>query len=168
MVDIANLDIDIQIPERKKKLFDNGHWHFDKQMGTGKHSGFIYVIRDNYLKRFYLGKKFYKINNKRSAAFKSDSNWRTYISSSSTVKILLDNRPLDEFDFIVVEEYEKRGAVSYAETWTLCNVEAPTSVTWYNKRIEEVAWNVNENITDKHKLRLNRIISMEPFNEIYG
>jgi hypothetical protein len=133
-------------------------------MGTKGHSGFIYIIRDTVLKRFYLGKKFYETKDRTTGKWK-ESNWKTYLSSSKTLKTLLENRPLEEFEFIVVEEYKMRGAVSYAETWTLCHVEAPTTDVWYNKRIEEVSWNVRENITDRHKRRLKRIIDFDTFKE---
>ena len=39
----------------KIPLIHNGHWQFDKQMGDGV--GFIYVIRDNIMEQYYLGKK---------------------------------------------------------------------------------------------------------------
>ena len=36
--------------------FNNGHWSFPEQMGNGV--GFIYVIKDLALERFYLGKSY--------------------------------------------------------------------------------------------------------------
>jgi hypothetical protein len=143
---------------------DNGHWKFPKQMGEGKASGFVYVIRDNFMERFYLGKKKYKTKIRGTQRYETGA-WRTYISSSNTVKQMLAQRPIEEFEFIVLEEYIMAGALSYAETWSLCHVEAPTTDTWYNKRIEEVSWNVRERVTDRHKDRLHRIIAMEKFEE---
>ena len=44
----------------KPKRFSNGHWKFPEQMGALQYVGFIYVIRDTYLGRFYLGKKSFR------------------------------------------------------------------------------------------------------------
>jgi hypothetical protein len=142
----------------------NGRWSFPTQMGIKPYTGFVYVIRDNVLKRFYLGKKFYETTNRRTHK-KEVSNWKTYLSSSKTLELMLKERPLEEFEFITLEEYKMRGAVSYAETWSLCHVEAPTTEIWYNKRIEEISWNVRERVTDRHKERLQRVIDFDTFKE---
>jgi len=151
-----------------KKKFDNGHWHFCEQMG-GKYAekncpvGFIYVIRDNYLERFYLGKKTFfgnGISNKGK-----ESNWRTYFSSSKALAEMFKERPMEEFDFICLEQYKTKGTLSYSETWSLCFVEAPTNTTWYNTLIEKVSWNVKEPITQRHKDRLADVIKMKKFEE---
>jgi len=141
----------------------NGHWRFPEQMGLRPHSGFVYVIRDPYLGRFYMGKKFYRSAARGSAGQESD--WKTYKSSSGTLKAMLKERPIAEFEFIVLEQYKARGAVSYAETWGLCHVEAPTTPTWYNVRVEEVSWNVHERVTERHRNRLQRVIAGESFRE---
>lgn len=142
--------------------FDNGRWHFPEQMG-GKHVGFIYVIRDKVLKRFYLGKKsFYGAGKSNKGV---ESNWRKYVSSSKLLKEMFEERPLDEFEFIVLEQYKTKGTLSYSETWSLCLVEAPTSVIWYNTLIEKVSWSVKEPISDRHKDRLRRSMAWETFEE---
>jgi len=140
-------------------LRPNGHWSFPEQLG-GKHSGFVYVLRDNVLGRFYMGKKFFTTG----AGFK-ESDWKTYKSSSNTIKTILQHRPWSEFDAIVLEQYRFKGAVGWAETWGLVQVKAPFGETWYNKRIEEVTWNVSEDVTDRHKDRLERVMNMETFEE---
>ena len=137
----------------------NGHWAFPEQMGKPA-VGFVYLIRDPILKRFYIGKKYYE---RKHRGFVADSNWKNYVSSSGTLKAMFVERSLDEFEFIALEQYSTRGTVSYAETWSLCHVEAPTTNTWYNVRIEKVSWAVKEPITERHKDRLARAINMESF-----
>ena len=140
------------LPKTNKPKINNGHWQFPEQMGNGV--GFLYVIRDNYLKRFYLGKKFYK-NRNRATYANVESNWRTYTSSSKVLKELFKHRPIyEEFDFIALEEYETKGTLAYAETWSLCYVEAPTNNQWYNTMIGKVFWKIKEPITERHKERL--------------
>ena len=78
---------------------------------------------------------------------------------------MFKERPKEEFDFICVEQYKTKGTLSYAETWSLCLVEAPTSNLWYNTLIEKVSWSVREPISDRHKERLARIRDWEDFKE---
>lgn len=143
----------------RTQRFDNGHWCFEEQMGNGV--GFIYIIRDSVLERFYLGKKLFrgtgKLNNGK------ESNWKKYASSSPVIAELLKVRPKEEFDFICLEQYKTKGTLSYSETWTLCFVEAPTNKTWYNTIIEKVSWNVKESITNRHKERLKLAVNWHDF-----
>lgn len=136
--------------------FNNGHWIFDEQMGSGV--GFIYVIRDNYLKRFYIGKKSFK---SKKLGKIIESNWRQYNSSSPILKEHFVERGMDEFDFICLEQYNTKGTLSYSETWTLCFVEAPTTKEFYNTRIEAVSWSVKEPITKRHKDRLYKVLTWQ-------
>jgi hypothetical protein len=145
------------------KKFNNGHWQFSTQMGGKESVGFIYVIRDNFLKRFYLGKKQYRGTGKLNKGKESD--WKKYKSSSKLLLEMFKERPSEEFDFICIEEYKAKGALAYGETWSLCLVEAPTTTGWYNTRIEAISWSVKEGITDNHKERLNKTINWTKFNE---
>lgn len=144
-----------------RKLLMNGHWKFPEQMGGDKYVGFVYVIRDNVLERFYLGKKLFVGFGKSNKG--KESNWKKYTSSSKLLAEMFAQRPKDEFDFICLEQYKTKGTLSYSETWSLCYVEAPTSLRWYNKLIEKVSWNVREPISDRHKERLHAAMNMEQF-----
>ena len=137
----------------------NGKWIFPEILNPDIYVGFLYVIRDNYLERFYFGKKNYKV--RRGANKGKESNWRKYNTSSPLMKTLFAERPMEEFEFIVLEQYRTQGTLSYAETWTLCYVEAPTNEKWYNTRIEKVTWPCKEPITDRHKQRIHQVIDME-------
>ncbi len=139
----------------------NGHWCFEQQMGTGV--GFIYVIRDNVLERFYLGKKlFFGMGTLNKG---KESNWKKYTSSSKVLNELIKERPREEFDFICLEQYKTKGTLSYSETWSLCFVEAPTSNKWYNTLIEKVSWNVKEPVTERHKRRLRMACEFHNFKD---
>jgi hypothetical protein len=142
---------------------NNGHWKFPEQMGVGGYHGFIYVIRDNFMGGFYLGKKQFGRLDVGGRFVSSD--WKQYITSSKFMEELLMNRPKKEFEFICLEQYKTKGTFSYAETWSLCHVEAPTSSKWYNTRIEKVSWKIKEPITDRHKERLEKALMMAPFEE---
>lgn len=132
----------------------NGHWKFPVPMGIDK-VGFVYVIRDTILKRGYLGKKMYR----RGGLLKGgqETDWKSYKTSSNTMSQIFAERGLVGFEFVVLEEYSTKSGLSFAETWSLCMVEAPTTPIWYNTRIEKVAWNVKENVTFRHKQRLEMV-----------
>ena len=137
-----------------KTIGENGHWEFEEPMGVG--IGFVYVVFDTILKRAYIGKKTYLGSGVRNKD--KESNWKSYVTSSNLLKDMFKERPLDEFEFICLEQYHTKGTLSYAETWSLCYVEAPTSKKWYNCLVEKVCWPVKEPITQRHKDRLNHVM----------
>jgi hypothetical protein len=135
---------------------NNGHWLFDRPMRENFGiEGFIYVIRDDYMKRFYIGKKSYN----------KGENWRNYLSSGKLLKELMAARPRDEFSFIVLEEYNSPGGLSYAETWSLCMIEAPSRKDVYNILLPKISWKSKERITEKHKQRLALTMQFYEFGD---
>jgi hypothetical protein len=143
----------------------NGHWVFPDKMGEKDKVGFIYVIRDVYFNRHYLGKKMFRGTGKLNKG--KESNWKKYSSSSKLLVEVMSTRPREEFEFICIEEYQTKGTLSYSETWSLCLVEAPTSLEWYNTLIEKVSWNVKEKITNRHKDRLSMVLENKPIKDFY-
>lgn len=131
--------------------FYNGHWDFHRQMGKPEYVGFIYVIHDKFMGKFYLGKKNYRTSSGQ------EMDWRKYLSSSKHLQGHLAVRPREEFDFICLEEYKTRSGLAYAETWTLCFVNAPLSDKWYNKSIEQISWKVKEPVSVDHLARLHKV-----------
>jgi hypothetical protein len=138
-------------------IASNGHWQFPEEMGP-PFVGFIYALYDPVLHRAYLGKKAYLGTGVKNRG--KDSGWRNYVSSSNLLKELFQHRPVSEFEFICIEQYKTKGTLSYAETWSLCMAEAPTSKLFYNTRIESVSWSVKEPISERHKERLSMIIKI--------
>jgi hypothetical protein len=138
------------------KSVHNGHWIFPEKLGGPEYVGFVYAIFDSYLKRGYIGKKSFRgagVSNRGQ-----ESNWRRYTSSSKILTEMFKERPMEEFEFIVLEQYRTKGTLGYAETWSLCFAEVPTSLSWYNTRIEKVSWAVKEPVTERHKSRLKQLI----------
>lgn len=127
---------------------NNGHWIFPEQLGGKSKRGFIYVVVDEFMDKFYIGKKSFWTGDGR------ESDWRTYMSSSAVLRDMMKERPKADFDYIVLEQYRTVGGLSWAETWSLCHVEALSSRRFYNFRVEKVPNKVNEIITPRHKLRL--------------
>ena len=142
----------------RSQLAPNGHWMFDKEMCQGKKFGFIYLIHDTLNNRMYIGKKqFYGTG---SANRGQPTNWKTYTSSCDALQAVIKAHGKEHFKFYVLDEYEIRGSLGFAETWSLMHVEAPCHRDkWYNMLVNKVSWYVKEPISKKHKERLGAIIS---------
>lgn len=146
------------LPTVKKSIGGSGHWEFPVEPGSEEYFGFVYAIFDPETRRGYIGKKQYRGSGKLNKGKESD--WRRYTSSCKELVEAIRQRGIQNFRFIILEQYKVRGTLTYAETWTQCHVETPTSPNWYNTRIEEVSWNVKEMITDRHKERLKMVMEM--------
>lgn len=149
-----------RVSRKRYNDLPNGHWDFEGDMRLRKVVGFIYVIKDLATGKLYLGKKSYvgagKLNRGR------ESNWKWYISSSKALSASIKENGKDNFVFYCIEEYEFKGSLSFAETWSLCHVEALTNRDkWYNGLIGKVSWTVKEKVTDRHKRRLQQVIDGE-------
>jgi hypothetical protein len=139
----------------RKELGPNGHWDFPEQMGRA--FGFIYVIRDTIEDKLYLGKKQFEGTGKVNKG--QETNWKSYTSSCTALVHSIRKYGKEHFKFYVLEQYQRRGTLGWAETWSLCFVEAPLNRNkWHNGLINKVSWNVSEPISERHKERLNAII----------
>lgn len=143
----------------------NGHWKFDRPMNPKRMLGFIYLVRDNYNEKFYIGKKNYK---GRGATNKDkESNWKWYTSSSDPLNEAIAKHGKQHFDFFVIEEYRTVSTLAFAESWSLLYVESPFNhASWYNVLVNKVSWRCFEPLTAKHKLRLRQILDGVELPEI--
>jgi len=139
----------------------NGRWSFDEQMGANREVGFIYVIKNLKTGRLYLGKKLFVGFGKLNKG--QESNWRSYVSSNKEIQEDIKLNGDSHLEFICLEQYKSKGALAYAETWSLCFVEDPTLGLCINKRIEAISWVVREPISERHKERLRKIAAGETF-----
>ena len=136
----------------------NGHWLWDDEpLGKKPYIGFIYVIHDVLRSKLYLGKKQYEgagVLNKGKT-----SNWAWYISSSKELSESIKLNGKDNFRFIAIEQYKSKGALSYAETWSLLHVQTPVHRhKWYNMLINKISWTVKEPPTQRHRDRLHKVM----------
>jgi hypothetical protein len=146
------------VSRSKKEVTGNGHWNFPEDMGAPGYFGFVYAIFDPQTKRGYIGKKQFFGTGKLNKG--QDSNWRRYTSSCKELNEEIRLRGIQNFSFIVLEQYKIRGTLGWAEVWSQCIAETPTSNVWYNGLIEKVSWAVKEEITKRHKERLQMVIEM--------
>jgi hypothetical protein len=132
----------------------NGHWDFPELMNQKNCFGFIYLIRNKVNGRAYIGSKQYVSTKGKVKG--QETTWRSYTSSSKELVIDVKQYGLNNFDFVCLEEYHKRGTLGYAEAWTMMHVECFVNQDrWYNGYMEAVTWKVSERITERHKQRLD-------------
>jgi hypothetical protein len=124
----------------------NGIWQFPEKMGQGQ--GFVYIVRDNIMKHYYIGRKNFRGRSDQRL------DWKNYRTSSEYLQKHFAERPTSEFDFIVLEVYHTPCGLSYAETWSLCAVKAPERSDFINRRVERLLCKSKEIITDRHQNRL--------------
>ena len=138
----------------------NGHWEWPYEpLGSKGYTGFIYVIHDLVENKLYLGKKQFvgagKINKGQQ------SNWQWYISSSKELSESVKANGKQNFKFIAIEQYKSKGALSYAETWSLLHAQTPVfRHKWYNVLINKISWAVREPPTQRHRDRLHEIMDI--------
>lgn len=144
----------------RKDYSGNGHWQFEEPLGQDGEFGFIYLIHDKVNSRMYIGKKQFLGTGKKNKGV--ESNWRWYTSSCKELVESIKANGKEAFDFFILEQYRIRGSLGFAETWSICHVEALANRDkWYNGLINKVSWTVRESITARHKERLRRILCNE-------
>ena len=74
---------------------------------------------------------------------------------------MLSENGKKDYEFYTLGEYKSKGALAWAEVWSLCFVEAPTREDCLNKMIDRVSWKVTEPVSRLHQLRLIKLINWE-------
>lgn len=142
---------------KRKDYSGNGHWEFEEPLGQNGEFGFIYLIHDNTLDKWYIGKKQFLGTGQKNKGL--PTNWQWYTSSCKELCESIKRNGKEAFSFYVLEQYRIRGSLGFAETWSICYVEALANRDkWYNGLINKVSWNVKEGITARHKSRLKLIL----------
>jgi hypothetical protein len=101
---------------------DLGHWNFDTDFNIDDWFGFIYRIIEKSTGKEYIGKKQFHSKKRKIVKGKknrkviiSESNWRTYRSSSDELKARIEEFGEDNYIFIIETLHRTKGGLSYAE-----------------------------------------------------
>jgi len=81
--------------------------------------GFCYLLSDLENNKQYIGRKyFYSIRKKKGIRkkVKTESDWKSYYSSSKTVQLLVQESGPNRFKREILSLYIKKGQVNYNET----------------------------------------------------
>lgn len=134
------------------------HWEYSSAPNPDSAAGFVYLIVNEPENRMYIGRKFYRVRRGRRKG--KHHLWGAYTSSSRQLNEDIRRLGKDNFKFYILEEYDTLGGLSWAETWSLCRVRVPEeNDLWYNRRIEKVAWASPEQVTERHRRRLDYLVN---------
>ena len=106
--------------------------------------GFCYLLTDLENGKMYIGRKYFYQNRKKKGQRKrvrSESDWKTYYSSSKKVQHLVQEFGGDRFKREILGLWKKKGQVNYNETKLLFNhnvleeVNADGEKLYYNDDI---------------------------------
>jgi len=97
-------------------------WTFRGQLflpeHVGKAEGFVYLITNKSTGKQYVGRKyFWQIRKKKGKGrrVRSQSDWQSYMSSSSLLQEEIGHLGLDQFTFEIISVHATRGDTNYAE-----------------------------------------------------
>ena len=105
--------------------------------------GFCYLLTDLENGKMYIGRKyFYSIRKKKGIRkkVKSESDWKTYYSSSKKVQKIVQESGPNRFKREILSLYIKKGQVNYNETKLLFNHNVLEAL---NHRGERLYYNDN-------------------------
>lgn len=94
-------------------------WTYGGELYTNANGyyGFVYRVvchHPMYKDKEYIGRKFFYVNFDKPRKIK-DSDWRTYKTSSTVLKGLIQDLGVEHFTFEILQLFETRGGVVYAE-----------------------------------------------------
>jgi hypothetical protein len=136
-----------------------GHWKSTKKINPSEHFGFLYCIQNTVTNQFYWGKKqFFHGGKKKSVTYGKEMTWRTYTGSSEHLKKDLGKYGHDKFKFEIVDVYNSKGGLYYAEAYCQMVSECMTETLddnktprFYNRQIAAIRFVTKESVTDKSK-----------------
>ena len=105
--------------------------------------GFCYLLSDRDTGKMYIGRKYFHKNRKKKGQRKrvrSESDWKTYYSSSKKVQQLVQESGENRFKREILSLWKKKGQVNYNETKLLFNHNVLEAV---NHRGEKLYYNDN-------------------------
>ena len=110
--------------------------------------GFCYLLSDRYTGKMYIGRKYFHKNRKKKGQRKrvrSESDWKTYYSSSKKVQQLVQKSGGDRFKREILGLWKKKGQVNYNETKLLFNHKVFEAVNHHGEKLY-----YNDNIMNRY------------------
>jgi len=127
-----------------------GHWKtmpYLTDVDPMKSYGFVYVIRNKTNNKLYIGRKNTRHFGKKSSKnYGKETNWKRYAGSSKHVTEDIKIFGKDNFEFILLEFYNTRGGLNYAEIAFQIKCDVMTAKLpdgerqFYNGQVGAVRW----------------------------
>lgn len=121
-------------------------WHYNDEPFTEtpeEYQGFVYEILEKDTGKKYIGKKFFwkpktlpvTKTRKRRVKTRVESDWREYYGSSTQVKILVEEKGVDNYQRTVLYLCKTKGECSYYEAKLQFQYDVLLSNEYYNEFI---------------------------------
>jgi hypothetical protein len=144
---------------------DLGHWVCKFNFNPSEAFGFLYCVQNNETNQFYWGKKqFFHLGKKKSVTYGKEMTWRTYTGSSVHLKADISKLGHDKFSFEIVDVYNTKGGLYYAEAYAQMVSESMTEYLednntprFYNRQIAAIRFVPKEAITDRTRKYIRSI-----------
>lgn len=155
---------------------DLGHWKFGRKLDPDKHFGFLYCITNHADGRFYIGRKNFLTQGKKTIKHKTtgkrvpnprrgkDTGWKTYMGSSAHVEEDIKKHGEDAFEFEMIDVYDTYGGLYYAEAFTQMLTECMTQKKscgeiplFYNRQIAAIRFVPKELPTRKTRQFISKL-----------
>ena len=128
-----------------------GQWQCEFRPTPSTYEGFIYIVINKTNKEYYIGKRGYKTKSR-----KPSEHWKTYRSSSKTLKKLISENYTD-YEFYIIEQYKTKSGLNYAEIWSQMIFETPSDSSSLNYKIQSMSYKSKEKITERHKKKMQEL-----------
>jgi hypothetical protein len=125
--------------------------------------GFIYMLKQKSTGKKYIGRKLLtsaasKVVNGKKKRVRKESDWRSYWSSSPSIKEYIKEHGTDDFTREILTFVSSKAELMYAEEYCLYLTDALLDSTWMNENIRAKvmrSWFQNKPnfINDIHQLR---------------
>lgn len=142
-----------------------GHWKSKVSFNPSDHFGFLYCIQNKITRQIYWGKKqFWRGGLKKSSTYGKEMPWRVYVGSSEHLKLDLKNQKKSDFVFEIVDVYNTKGGLYYAEAYCQMVSESMTeklednkTPRFYNRQIAAIRFVPKESISVRTRSYLKTI-----------
>jgi hypothetical protein len=156
-----NLQFLIEMLDKAVTSEEHGHWdimpYLLDQDPTKSH-GFIYCVENTETNKLYIGRKqTVQLGKKSSKTYGKVTNWKTYMGSSKHLTDDIKSLGKDKFKFIILEFYQTRGGLNYAEIAFQVKCDVMTAKLpngerqFYNGQVGAVRWVPKEYISEEHR-----------------
>jgi len=145
-----NLQLLIEMMDNSVTNKEYGHWEIMPYLldqDPLKAHGFVYCVENTETGKLYIGRKqTVHLGKKSSKTYGKTTNWKSYMGSSKHLTDDIKSLGKDKFKFVILEFYNTRGGLNYAEIAFQIKCDVMTAKLpdgerqFYNGQVGAVRW----------------------------
>jgi hypothetical protein len=156
-----NLQLLIEMMDISVTNKEFGHWEIMPYLldqDPLKAHGFVYCVENTETGKLYIGRKqTVHLGKKSNKTYGKTTNWKSYMGSSKHLTDDIKSLGKDKFKFVILEFYNTRGGLNYAEIAFQIKCDVMTAKLpdgerqFYNGQVGAVRWIPKETISIDHR-----------------